>query len=154
MRWISLYAEYGTQVVGSMERDTAEERIARGDDADAIKACVDLFLAGRLKPLRVIRAGDLDVGKLEITEHPAEKKPGEQRDTWTRRPVKLAAKHVLAAKLHTRGRDLREEDDEGEPVEPFIGLVFTNGARVDIPFKPPKPKEPAKDPAKSKESDR
>ena len=122
-------------------RTFARSQGLRREDPDRprIQAAVDRFLDGKLSngQVKIRRVHHTDLKRLELTEVVSAKKVG-RRKKYERELVALDESHIEVAHLQTRERrTLAEIDDDGDPIQAFVGITIVNGDQVDIPLEEP-----------------
>lgn len=134
-------ADYETRRDGV--RDVIVEKEARTADEvrDEILATVDAWIAGKVKPLEIIKTCHADPKALETLSQTVKDVKGKRQ--YSNRPVKITRAHVLAAKLREVGPDGDAFDAAGGDWVPRIIVVLDDGSKLSLPWKPKKKKPPS-----------
>lgn len=108
--------------------------------ADPLKAhlvgIVEAWVEGELEPLRKLGGGHANLDRRETVERTSVRDPSTNKLRHDCRWIPIQLRHVLAAKLRTRGPAGEEFNPEtGEDIQPFVRLVLDDGTKVDLPYR-------------------
>jgi len=139
--------EYVMRDVGLQDIAVLNQQRASEEVAACIDATVKAFFAGKAEVIGPLDSdgnlkefGNNIAGTLKARERVSGKHPDNPKMiTYRFEETKATDKHVLAASFNNRNEFGSTEDADGEPVKPWVHLVFEDGSQADvIAIDPPK----------------